>query len=279
MIEIGKIDEFVVVRDGISGFYLRKPNSEGEVFMPPSMAPTGLEVNQQIRAFVYLDTKANMVATSKLPSAVVGEYALMKVVDVQEFGAFFDWGIEKDLLVPGNEQKVKVKSDEYYIVRVCLEEESDRIYGTTKIGRYIKNSKCDLHAGNKVSIVPAQKSDLGYRVIINKKFIGMIYSNEIYSDIQVGNNYEGVIKKIRSDGLVDVSLQSLGVKNLVDAKNKIIDMLVKGGGKSNLSDKSSPADIKQMLGMSKKTFKNAIGMLYRERKIVINRDGIELVHD
>ena len=277
MIEIGKINHLTFYRETDSGFYLKDQNSDDEVFMPPAMAPSDLTLNQEIDAFVYLDTRGGRVATDKIPLAEVGEYALMRVIDVQDFGAFFDWGIEKDLLVPGNEQKEKVRLDQFYLVRICLEEETNRIYGTTKLGKYIETSVIDFTVAEKIKIVRVISTELGYRSIINKKYIGMIYSSEIFVNIEIGKTYDGVVKNIRPDGLIDAALQVQGIKNLVQAKQTIIEMLKKYNGNIPLSDKSSSDAIKKTLGMSKQTFKRAIGMLYKDRLIKIKKDGIELL--
>jgi uncharacterized protein len=277
VIEIGQMNKLTVQSKTDGGLFLGDLESNEDVFMPYNLAAPALTVGQELEAFVYLDTRGITVATTSRPHAVVGEFALMTVIDAQEFGAFFDWGIKKDLLVPGNEQKIDVREDENYIVRVCLEEGTDRVYGTTKLGEYIENAKFDIEEGSKVSVVPVERSELGYRSIVNKKFIGMLYHNEIYKNIIMGQEYEGIVKKIRMDGLVDVSLQKLGIRNVVESKDVIIQMLEQNGGKSPLHDKSSPESIKRELGMSKKTFKNAIGMLYKQRKILISKDGIELV--
>lgn len=277
MIEIGQVNRLVVCRESSSGFYLKEPDAIDEVFMPPNLGPVNVTMNQEIDVFVYLDTQGSLIATDQIPFAIVGEYALMRVVEVQEFGAFFDWGIDKDLLVPGNEQKVKVRKFEDHIVRVCLEEDTDRVYGTTKLGKYILESDFDITKGDEVTIVPATKTDLGFRVIINKKFIGMIYDSEIFQNIQIGKECKATVKKIRDDGLVDISLQVLGIKNMIDSKDVILDYLSNNGGSSDLNDKSSPDDIKRTLNMSKKTFKGAIGMLFKEKKIVISKDGIKLL--
>jgi predicted RNA-binding protein (virulence factor B family) len=279
VIEVGKINNLIINRETKSGYYLIDDASGEEVFMPPAMAPLKMEINQDIKAFVYLDTNGDLIATDQTPYAEVGEYALMKVIDVQDFGAFFDWGIEKDLLVPGNEQKVNVRPHEDHLVRVCIEEETGRVFGTTKVGRYIEESDFDIEENDKVQMVPFHRSELGFSVIINKKFIGMIYANEVFTYVQIGTPYEGVVKKIRNDGLVDCALQVQGIQNVVDAKSTILEMLEENRGKSKLHDKSSPEDIKGRLGMSKKTFKNAIGMLYKERKILISKNGIELVSE
>lgn len=276
MFEIGKVNKLNVSRENKSGFYLKHEDSIQEIFMPPAMAPLDLKVGDDVDAFVYLDTKGSLIATDQRPYAQVGEYALMRVVDNQEFGAFFDWGIEKDLLVPGNEQKTKVRNFEDHLVRVCLEEETDRVYGTTKLGKYIENSNFDFEANDRVNVVPVQETDLGFRVVINKKFVGMIYHNEIFNEIRINSSYEGVVKKLRPDGLVDISLQTLGIKNLIEAKDKILSVLKENDGKSEIYDKSSPEEIKKAFSMSKKTFKSAVGMLYKERKISISNDGITL---
>jgi uncharacterized protein len=277
MIEIGKVNNLIVSRETSSGYYLKKIDDEEEVFMPPAMSPIRTKINQELKVFVYLDTQGKKIATSESPYAEVGEYALMTVKETQDFGAFFDWGIDKDLLVPGNEQKVKVRNHEDYIVRVCLEEDTNRVYGTTKLGKFIEDSDFDFDVEDKVIIEPAQVSDLGYRVIINKEFIGMIYKNEIFVEIEIGKKYEAVVKKLRDDGLVDVALQVQGINNLVEAKEKILAMLTAVGGTSHLNDKSAPDEIKKILGMSKKTFKSALGMLYKDRKIEISKEGINLV--
>jgi uncharacterized protein len=278
VIEIGKVNNLLIGRETDSGYYLKDLESEQEVFMPPSMSPIRTKINENLNAFVYLDTQGKLIATSETPYAVVGEYALMTVKETQDFGAFFDWGIDKDLLVPGNEQKVRVKNYEDYIVRVCLEADTNRVYGTTKLGKFIEESEFDIEEDENVSIVPAQKTDLGYRVIINKKFIGMIYDNEIFINIELGQVYQGVIKKIRDDGLLDSALQVQGIQNLVDAKAKILEMLEIRNGSSTIHDKSSPEEIKQVLGMSKKTFKAAIGMLYKDKLIELRKgEGIKLI--
>lgn len=277
MIEIGKVNKLVFFNENTSGYYLRDSDSEAEVFMPPAMAPVKMEPGKSYDVFVYLDTTGSMIATAQIPFACVGEFAVLEAIDVQDFGAFFDWGIEKDLLVPGNEQKIKVRRYETYVVRICLEEGTNRIYGTTKLGQYIESSEFDIVPGDTVSIIVAQETDLGYRVVVNKKFIGMIYHSEVFTKIRIGSQREAVVKKLRDDGLVDLSLQSLGINNLLDSKGKILEMLEKRGGKSPLNDKSSPDAIKRALGMSKKSFKSAIGMLYKDKKIIISKEGIELL--
>lgn len=279
MINIGKMNELIISSQNSTGYFLQDVDNTEEVFLPRINITIELVIDSTIEVFVYVDTKQRLIAALDMPYGLVEEYALLEVIDVQPFGAFFDWGISKDLLVPGNEQKVEVHLGELHIVRVCLEEGTDRIYGTTKLGKYILASQFDIKEGDKVSIQPSLKTDLGYRCIVNHKFIGMVYDNEIFTPIQIGQYCDAYVKKIRDDGLVDLALQAQGIKNLHEAKEKVLAYLNQNNGVSDLNDKSKPQEIQYALGMSKQTFKHAIGMLYKDRKIVISKDGIKIVKE
>jgi len=277
MIEVGKINDLKVVDENSSGYYLSTDEIEEKAFMPPSLGPKEIKVGDQLKVFIYLDTSDCLLATSNFPSALVGEYAYMRVVETTHFGVFVNWGITKDLLIPDTEQKTPIKMGETHLVRVCKDERTERIFGTTKLGKYIQASEFDINEGDEVDLVPATKEERGYRCVVNKKFVGMIYHNEIFTEVIPGKKTKGVVKKLREDGLVDCALQAQGIKNLVDSKDIILDYLEKNGGKAELHDKSTPETIKAALGMSKQTFKKSIGMLYKDRKILLNKDGIELV--
>lgn len=273
---IGKINTLKVDRDTGRGLVLK--DDSAEVFLPRSFTTGQLEIGSDIDVFVYLNTQGELIATPEVPFAQVGEFALLRAVETRDFGAFFDWGIDKDLLVPGNEQKHKVRNYEEHIVRVCLEEGTDRIYGTTKLGKYIELSKDDksLKTNKQYDIEIVNKQELGFRVIVDKKYIGMIYHNEIFEKLRVKDKRKAILKKVREDGLLDLSLQKTGVHNLEDAKITILNYLKDRGGEVFLHDKSSPEDIKHALHMSKKSFKSAIGMLYKEKMILIEKDRIKL---
>jgi predicted RNA-binding protein (virulence factor B family) len=276
MIEIGQISRVKVNEKVAGGYKLQDIESPNQVFMPFRLCSDSLEENTELNVFVYVDANGDTVATQQLPYAVVGEYCVLDVKEVQDFGAFFHWGINKDLLVPGNEQKIEIREGEEHLVRICLEEGTNRVYGSTKLGKFIENTDFDIFEKDEVIFVPVRQTDLGFRVIINKKYIGMVYHSEIFTDVLIGETYKGYVKKIRTDGLVDVALQVQGIKNLDNATYKIMEMLIKRGGSSTLNDKSSPEEIRRVLGMSKKSFKNAIGMLYKKRKIIISPEGIKL---
>lgn len=277
MLKIGQINKLTVFDTCDTGHYLRASGSDLEILMPSSLGPKQLTIGQKIEAFTYYDNDQVLMATTQMPNAFVGEYALMEVVETKQFGAFFDWGIQKDLLVPDTELRIRVHREEEHIVRICIDQNTKKIYGTTKINPYIQGSDFDIKAGDKVKAVPVIEEELGYRCIINKKYIGMIYYNEVFKDVEKGLPLEAVVKKIREDGLVDVALQIQGHQNLVNSKDKILLYLQEIGGKSPLHDKSTPDEIGDILNMSKKTFKSTIGMLYKDKKIIIHKDGIELV--
>lgn len=276
MLEIGKMNRLYVYNENKKNYILRVPNYDVDVELPKSEATELVNQGDILEVFVYVDNNDKEVASLTRPVALLDEFAVVKVVESHQFGAFVDWGLSKDLLVPDTEQKERMGNNRYYIVRVCLDERTNKLYGTTKIGKYIPESQFDIAEGDKIEIIPASYEELGYRSLINRKFIGMIYHNEIFQKIEIGTPISGVVKKIRNDGLVDAALQVQGFKNIEDSQKVVLEFLRANGGKTSLHDKSSPEEIREKLGMSKKTFKNAIGMLYKERRIVIHKDGIEL---
>lgn len=276
MLEIGKMNRLYVYNENKKNYILRAPNYDVDVELPKSEATELVNQGDILEVFVYVDNNDKEVASLTRPVALLDEFAVVKVVESHQFGAFVDWGLSKDLLVPDTEQKERMGNNRFYIVRVCLDERTNKLYGTTKIGKYIPESQFDIGEGDKIEIIPASYEELGYRSLINRKFIGMIYHNEIFQKIEMGTPVSGVVKKIRNDGLVDAALQVQGFKNIEDSQKVVLEFLRANGGKASLHDKSSPEEIREKLGMSKKTFKNAIGMLYKERRIVIHKDGIEL---
>tara|TARA_R110000868_G_scaffold117600_11_gene312379 strand:- start:38834 stop:39697 length:864 start_codon:yes stop_codon:yes gene_type:complete len=283
--EIGKIREFTVLSKTDAGHRVRLVAHEGEeaqeLFMPTlrtdPLRSHDLEIDQTIEAFVHLDDDGKLCASLLLPTVEVEEFAVLRVVESQHFGAFLQWGLEKDLFVPAKKQKSPMQVGELHLVRVCYDTETGKIYGTTKYESMLETLDFYFTEGEKVELIAAEEHELGYRCIINRKFIGMIYHNEIFTDIELDKQYVGYVKKIREDGLIDAALQIQGAKALDSFQTKVMELLEASGGKSHLHDKSSPEDIKRALGMSKKAFKSAIGMLYKARKIAITDSGIELV--
>jgi len=277
LIKIGEINTLTVISKNTSGFLLEHPEGDESVFLPGALAPEDLSIGSELEAFISVDKSGSLTCSTEIPNTLVGEYGFLKVVETQSFGAFLDWGVTKDLFVPDTEQKERVRLGENHLIRVCIDTKTDKIYGTTKVNKYIQNSQFDIEAESEVQIVPISNEELGYRCIINKKYIGMIYHNEIYQDINLGLPLQGQVKKIREDGLVDASLQLPGFKNVINSKEKVLEYLKEIGGSSPLNDKSSPEEIRATLNMSKKTFKSCIGMLFKDKIILIKKDGIELL--
>ena len=273
MIALGTYNTLEILRDTSVGLFLG--DGEGnDILLPNKYVPETYELGDSLNVFCYLDHSERPVATNLEPEILVNEFQLLKVVEVNEFGAFLDWGLEKHLLVPFREQRNKMQEGHWYVVYCYLDPQSNRLVGSNKIDKFLNNDTLSVQEGDIVELVVTRQTDLGYEVIINNSHKGLVYANEIFKKISVGTNAKGVIKKIRPDNKVDVSLQPLGENILEPAANKIYEQLLAHGGFLGLHDKSDPELIKAELQMSKKTFKKGIGTLYKARKIEIKSDGI-----
>jgi len=273
MIALGTYNTLEILRDTSVGLFLG--DGEGnDILLPNKYVPETYELGDSLTVFCYLDHSERPVATNLEPEILVNEFQLLKVVEVNEFGAFLDWGLEKHLLVPFREQRNKMLEGQWYVVFCYLDPQSNRLVASNKIDKFLNNDTLSVQEGDIVELVVSRQTDLGYEVIINNSHKGLVYANEIFKKISVGANTKGVIKKIRPDNKVDVSLQPLGENILEPAANKIYEQLLAHGGFLGLHDKSDPELIKAELQMSKKTFKKGIGTLYKARKIEIKGDGI-----
>lgn len=265
--EIGKIQELEIARAVDFGCYLT--DGKEEVLIPSKFLPEQYEVGDKLKVFVYTDHLSRPVAVTRWPYAQVGEIVGMKVKQVADFGAFVDNGLEKDLLIPNKEQLAPMKEGGAYAVMVLLDYKTNRMIGTTKIGAFLKETAENLEVGQEVKIVIWQKTDLGFKVIINGEFIGLIYSNEIFDKVSLGDNRKGFIKHIREDGKIDVSLQKQGYEAVTDASEEVLKAIEENGGVLDLGDKSTPEEIHEQFGISKKNFKKVLGGLYKAGKIEI----------
>ena len=273
MIALGTYNTLEILRDTSVGLFLG--DGEGnDILLPNKYVPETYELGDSLTVFCYLDHSERPVATNLEPDILVNEFQLLKVVEVNEFGAFMDWGLEKHLLVPFREQRNKMQEGHWYVVYCYLDPQSNRLVASNKIDKFLNNDTLSVQEDDIVELVVTRQTDLGYEVIINNSHKGLVYANEIFKKISVGDNTKGVIKKIRPNNKVDVSLQPLGEKILEPAANKIYEQLLAHGGFLGLHDKSDPELIKEELQMSKKTFKKGIGTLYKARKIEIKGDGI-----
>jgi predicted RNA-binding protein (virulence factor B family) len=276
MINLGEVNNLLVNRGSAMGFFLIDTSGE-EVFLPFKYAPDNLQLKDVIDVFVYNDSEDKIIATTQTPKITINSFAALKVVDAASFGAFMDWGLDKDLLVPFKEQAAKMYDHKSYVVYLFLDETSDRLVATTKLNRYLDNTDCDLKANQEVDLLIFEDFDLGYFAIINNKYKGLIYNNEIYSPIKVGDSLKGYVKQIKEGNLIDLSLQKIGFENVDINSQLILDYLKKHNGVIALHDNSDPDDIRRLLGMSKKTFKKAIGVLYRQKLVKIEATQTVLV--
>ena len=280
MIKIGQYSTLEVVKTLSFGAYL-DAGAYGEVLLPKRYVPHGLEAGDELEVFLYCDSEDRVIATTEKPFATLGEIVGLVVKDVAANGAYMDWGLMKDLFVPFREQDEKMVVGKIYIVKILLDEATDRIYATSKIAKYLSDTADDeLKENDEVKILVWKQTDLGYKLIVNDLYIGLIFKNEIFQPIKTGQILRGYVKQIREDGKMDIALQKQGYRNQIpDDTDIILKKLKETNGYLSLTDSSSPDDIYASLGMSKKAFKRAIGSLYKLRKVVLEEKGIRLIEN
>ncbi len=276
MIEIGKFNQLKIIK-----LYAKEMHLEGgdlgEVLLPLTDAPKESKVGDQLNVFVYVDAKDSLVATTKLPYAQVDDVAWLKCVSVSTVGAFLDWGLAKDLLLPFSEQTSKVVEGRSCLVKVFLDE-SNRVTASMLLDDFIQEEAFYFKEGQKVDLIIADETDLGYKAVINNEFWGVLYRNEIFQKLRKGQKTVGYIKKIREDNKIDLVLQIAKYTDKVDSvTEKILSKLKTQGGVMLITDKSPPEEIYKFFGVSKKVFKQSIGTLYKKRIISIDKGSISLV--
>ena len=273
--KIGEYNELRINRTVDFGAYLIDDDTH-EVLLPKRYLTPEMKVGDTIRVFVYNDSENRPVATTEQPHAVVGDFALMRVKAVNQVGAFLDWGlVAKDLLVPFSEQRIDMKVGRSYIVRVYLDEASQRIVASAKLAKFLNKTEPDYYHRQRVEVLVVQRTDLGYRVIIDNAHWGQIYQNEIYQDVNIGDRLTAFVKQVRPDGKVDVTLAKIEKMRVDDLADRILEYLKAHGGEMKLTDKSDPDDISKAFQCSKKDFKKALGLLYKEQKVTLG-DTVKL---
>ncbi len=275
MAEIGKLNTLRVVKEVDFGMYL-DGGEHGEILLPKRYVPENAKPEDILEVFIYLDSEDRIIATTETPHIMLGEFACLKVVAVTSMGAFLDWGLMKDLFVPFREQKLKMEEGRWYIVTVYLDPETKRLVASAKIEKFLDNLPPDYEAGQEVDLLIAGETDLGFNAIINNRHLGVIYKNEIFQPLRKGERIKGFIKKIREDEKIDLLLQKAGYAKVDDISMKIVDVLKKHNGFLPVTDKSDPDTIYELFGVSKKTYKKAIGALFKFRLIDIEDKGIRL---
>ncbi len=276
MLNIGKMNTLKINKSVEFGVYLDGQEYD-EILLPGRYVPKNAAIGSDITVFVYFDSEDRLIATTETPIAMVGEFSMLKTVMVTQVGAFLDWGLPKDLLVPFREQKQRMVKGRSYLVYIYIDEATDRIVASSKLDKFLLPPPSTLRVGEVIDILIAEKTDLGYKVIINNKYPGILYKNEIFQDVKIAQTLPAYIKKIREDNKIDVSLNQPGFQKVTNITDDILTALRDKGGFIPLNDKSNPTQIYSMFGVSKKTFKKAIGVLYREEHISITDDGIKLV--
>lgn len=275
MVEIGRFNTLTVVKIVDFGIYL-DGGERGEILMPKEYVPANCFPDDEIRAFVYFDSEDRIIATTEVPYVQVGEFAFMKVVARSAVGAFLDWGLRKDLLVPFREQREPMAEGRSYLVYAYLDKASDRIVASTKIDRYLDQVFPDYSFNQEVDILVARKTDLGYAVIVNNAHWGLIYENEIFQRLKIGQRMKAYIKRVRDDEKIDVSLQPLGFAKIEDLAGEVLEKLKDYGGVLDISDKSEPEEIYNLFGCSKKNYKKALGTLFKQGLIEIGEKEVRL---
>lgn len=276
MIKLGEYNILNVVKKVDFGLYL-DGGPEGEILLPSRYVPEGAEPGDHMEVFVYLDSEERLVATTQIPFATVGDFAYLQVAWVNQYGAFLNWGLMKDLFCPFREQKKRMQVGESYIVHVHLDDDSYRIVASAKVERYFPAERPDYKAGDEVDVLVWQKTELGFKVIIDNRFPALVYEDQVFKLIHTGDRMKGYIAAVRPDGKIDVTLQPVGRKHTEDFAETLLSYLKDNGGECDLGDKSDPEDIRRRFQVSKKVYKRAIGDLYKRRLIDVHDYKINLV--
>ncbi len=275
MINVGTYNELEVVKELEFGIYLRE--GDVEILMPTKWVPKGTKIGDFLNVFIFRDSDDRLIATTVKPFATADTFAFLEVKQVNNIGAFLDWGMDKDLLVPFREQPNRMDPGKSYVVFVYVDEDTNRLVASAKLNRYIERENIEVREGDIVELLIYSETDLGYNAIINNRYSGLIYKNEIYEAIRVGDKVQGFVKCVREDNKIDLSLQKSGYELVDDVKWRILKMMKEDNGFLSLNDNSSPEEIKAKLQISKKAFKKAVGALYRERLVKLTNKGVELV--
>ncbi len=271
---LGQLNRLVVKKQVEFGVYL-DGNSWGDILLPRRYVPKTADIGSSVEVFLYLDSEDQLIATTEKPLVMVGQVAQLKVVATTKVGAFLNWGLKKDLLVPFAEQNVPMQQEYSYLV-YCLVDKSNRIVASSKLDKFIGKSTPNYQAGQEVDIIVAEPTDLGYKVVVDNQHWGLLYKDQIFKPLRRGYSCKAYVQKVRTDGKLDLILDKPGYGKTLDLTGQILQKLQQSGGELALSDKSSPEDIYAAFGVSKKVFKQAIGALFKEQKIEISPQTIKL---
>ena len=276
MAELGKLNTLTVIKKLDFGIYLDGGEGE-EILLPRRYVPEGCSVGDQLEVFVYLDSEDMLIATTETPKAEVGECAFLKVIEVNRVGAFLDWGLPKDLLVPFGEQQKPMQVGQSYVVYLYIDPASERIAASTKLDKFLSDTSPYYKEQQAVELLICGRTDLGYRAVVDGATIGLLFKSDVLQPISIGQKMKGYIKHIRADKKLDLCLQLVNRQALDALSKQILAYLNKEGGQSTLTEKSPPDMIAKQFGVSKSSYKKALGKLYKQRLIVIEKTHITLV--
>jgi predicted RNA-binding protein (virulence factor B family) len=275
--ELGEINILKVLRFTAPGAYLG--DEEGnDVLLPGKYIPEGLEEGDDITVFLYKDSEDRLVATTETPFVMLHGFTFLKVKEVTLYGAFLDWGLEKDIMVPFKEQNQRMEEGKSYLVTLQLDHATDRLFATMMVNRYLIPCEDQELKGKEVEVLICDKTDLGLKVIVDNQFQGIIYRNDINRPLRRGDRIRGFVLLVREDGKLDIRLEKIGNIRFDDAETTLVELL-REKGSLQLTDKSDPDVIRETVGMSKKLFKQTVGKLYKSRVIALTATGIQLVEN
>ncbi|WP_462319452.1 CvfB family protein [Marinilabilia sp.] len=276
MIRIGQYNKLKVAELSQFGAFLDGGNL-GNILLPNRYTDENMKPGMELKVFIYLDSEDRLIATTEKPKATVEEFALLRVSAITSVGAFLDWGLAKELLVPFREQKSKMQEGEQHLVYVYLDDATKRIVASAKIEKFLDNISPKYEPGDKVDLIIAGETEIGYKAIINQTHSGLIYRNETSESFKIGDKTVGYIKRIREDDKIDLSISPVGMQAMNDNSSLILSRLEQNNGFLPLTDNSRPEEIKLLLGISKKAFKKAVGILYKQGKVSLEKDGLQRV--
>lgn len=275
-VAIGKVNRLTVLRLTEFGLFL-DGKEQGDILLPRRYVSKDWKEGDELDVFLMCDSEDRIVATTEKPHAQVDEFVALRVVSVTGVGAFLDWGLSKDLLVPFREQKVKMREGAFYLVRIYLDRASNRLVASSKLDKFLDKTPPEYEPNEAVSLIIAAKTDLGYKAIVNGKHWGLIFENEVFQPLERGLHLQGFVKQVREDGKIDLALQKTGYERVGDLATEILLYLEESGGEMPITGKSSPEVIYACFGVSKKSYKQAIGALYKKRLIEFTEAGTKLV--
>jgi predicted RNA-binding protein (virulence factor B family) len=278
MPSVGKYNKLKIVKELDFGIYLDGAEL-GEILLPKRYVPDGVKPGDEIDVFLYFDSEDRIIATTEKPLACVGDFALLRVASVNAIGAFMDWGLPKDLLVPFSEQKKRMEEGRSYIIHIFYDRQSKRIAASAKLEQFLDKIPPEYEPRQKVDLLVWQSTDLGYKVIVNDFHKGILYHNEVFQPLNIGQRVDGYIKKVREDGKIDLSLYPPGKERVEDNASKILEYLRQHDGYMTISDKTDPEIIYNTFGISKKTFKSTLGNLYKNKQVLLEPNGVKLIKE